>query len=62
MHQVIITIGKDGKVRTEVNGVKGAACKNVTAKLRKLGQVERDDNTPEYYEEAEVEQTVGTGW
>jgi len=61
MHQVIITISTDGKMAVEVNGVKGESCRDLTAKLRGIGKVEGDDNTPEYYEEAETTEVVGVG-
>ncbi|MBN2006467.1 MAG: DUF2997 domain-containing protein [Anaerolineae bacterium] len=59
--QVIITINKEGQTAIEVNGVKGAPCRDLTAKLRALGKVENDDNTPEYYEEASVTDVAGVG-
>jgi len=39
MQEVIITINPEGKVKVAVNGVKGKACRDLTAVLEKaLGQ------------------------
>jgi hypothetical protein len=45
-----ITIGKDAKVKVEVTGLKGQACKEATAKLQALGHTVSDEPTPELYE------------
>jgi len=52
MKQINVKISPDGsKVETEVNGVKGTACEEITAQLTKaLGVVAESKRTSEYYE------------
>lgn len=62
MEQVIITINKSGQMTVEVNGVQGSACRDLTVRFRELGDVVSDEDTPEFYEEVQVEDwtTVGS--
>lgn len=52
MKTIDIKISPDGsKVETEVNGVKGASCEELTEQLHKaLGSVTDNKKTSEYYE------------
>lgn len=66
---ITVTIPKDpskGKVTIEVNGVKGISCKDLTAALIKAtGDVERQDETCEFYEaknEVQQQQPLGGGF
>ncbi len=54
MQEVEVFIDKNGKVRIEVRGVKGAACLDLTAGLEAAlgGQVENRELTPEAQEGA----------
>lgn len=51
MKEITITIAKDGSTaKTEVAGVKGPSCEDLTkALVGALGQVEESGKTPEYY-------------
>jgi len=56
MSEIVIRVGKDGKLNLNVNGVKGSSCKDLTKGLEKaLGVTETSKNTNDYYEQ---EQTV----
>lgn len=61
MKTIKVTISKDGSsVNTEVEGVKGEACTDVTKKmLEALGTVEETGKTNEYYESDEVHNILG---
>lgn len=50
---VIVKISPDGsKASTEVQGVKGASCEDVTeALVDALGTVDKSGKTPEYFQE-----------
>ncbi len=49
--QIEVIIGRDGKVRVEVNGVKGAACLSLTQGIEQAlgGQVETRKQKAEIY-------------
>lgn len=51
--EIIVTISPDGSsATTEVKGVKGKSCKDITKQLLEaLGVVEQDKKTPEYFME-----------
>ena len=55
MQEITVVIDKDGQVRVEVRGVKGASCLDVTRGLEEAlgGQVEDRQMTPEAQEVAE---------
>lgn len=56
MEKITVTIKPNGNTLVAVNGVKGAACKNLTADLEKaLGKVESDTATEEMNEQANPE-------
>jgi len=63
MAEIKIRIGKDGKFKLAVNGMKGSICKDLTKGLEKaLGQVVESKATSEMYEQQatlENEQTQG---
>lgn len=48
--EIEITIHPDGKVEYTIKGVKGSACQDISALLEKLGQVEQEERTGEFYE------------
>lgn len=51
MKEAIITIAPDGSsATTEISGVKGAKCEDITKAFNNvLGQVTEDKKLPEYY-------------
>lgn len=50
--KVEITVGKDGSVRVEAFGFKGASCEEATAFLDNLfGKASKIDHKDSYYEE-----------
>lgn len=49
--EIEITILPDGRVEYTIKGVKGSACEEISALLERLGKVERDERTGEYYED-----------
>ena len=49
--EIEITILPDGRIEYTINGVKGSACEEISALLEKLGKVEGDERTGEYYED-----------
>lgn len=49
-----VEIDEQGNVKATVEGVAGPACAEVSAFLDRLGPVEVDENTPDFYQ-----QTVG---
>ncbi|MEK6833175.1 MAG: DUF2997 domain-containing protein, partial [Nanoarchaeota archaeon] len=52
MEEIKITITNEGQVVIEVNGVKGAACKELTKNLEKvLGDVVESKKKTEFYEQ-----------
>jgi len=55
MKEIVIRVGKDGKINLDVLGVKGGACKDITKALeRALGIVEKTETTSEYYEQPQT--------
>jgi hypothetical protein len=55
MEEIVIRVGKDGKINLAVAGIKGGACKNVTAALEKaLGIAEKTETTDEYYQQPQT--------
>ncbi|MCB0115147.1 MAG: DUF2997 domain-containing protein [Caldilineaceae bacterium] len=48
--EIEVTIHPDGKVEYTIKGVKGSACEDISALLEKLGQVEEEERTGEFYE------------
>jgi len=49
--EIEIAVLPDGRVEYAIKGVKGSACEDVSALLERLGQVEREEHTAEYYEQ-----------
>jgi hypothetical protein len=49
--RVVIRIGKDGSVKSEVMGAKGPECEGMTAFLDKLLGKKTTQHKPSYYEE-----------
>ena len=53
------TIRQDGTVTEEVMGVVGNECENLTKRIEeRLGVVEKVEHKPEYYQVAELEETI----
>ncbi len=48
--EIEIQIGSDGRVQYTIKGVKGDACESISELLERLGQVEREERTSEYYD------------
>ena len=48
--EIEITIHPNGQVEYTIKGVKGSACEDISALLEKLGQVEQEERTGEFYE------------
>lgn len=60
--EIEIAVLPDGRIEYTIKGVKGSACEEISALLEKLGQVERDERTGEYYEDGNrVDVTVANG-
>ncbi len=55
--EIEIRILPDGRVEYTIKGVKGSACESISALLEKLGQVELEERTGEYYEK-ETDTTI----
>jgi len=54
-----IRIKRDGKIKVSVEGIPGENCVDADAFIRKLGTVEKDEKTDEFYqEEIEVEEQI----
>jgi predicted transcriptional regulator len=49
--EIEIQIGSDGRVQYTIKGVKGNACESISELLERLGQVEREEKTSEYYDQ-----------
>jgi hypothetical protein len=57
--EIEIIIRPDGRVEYTIKGVKGSACESISALLEKLGKVEQQIHTGEYYEqEADAHITI----
>jgi len=50
MQRITVTISRTGEISYEVNGVKGASCKDLTKAIDNLGTVKESKKTGEYYE------------
>ncbi len=63
LQEVRIAIDKSGKVRVDVNGVKGMKCLDVTRALEEAlgGEVERE-MTPEAYEQEQELELENRDW
>ena len=48
--EIEVTIQPDGRVQYTIHGVQGSACDSISQLLEKLGQVEREQRTSEYYD------------
>ncbi len=48
--EIQIQILPDGRIEYTVRGVKGSACAGISELLERLGQVEAEERTGEYYE------------
>lgn len=56
MEKIIIRIKPDATTTIEVNGVKGASCKDLTKGLEEaLGAVQSEEKTGEFYDEPEAD-------
>jgi 3-hydroxyacyl-CoA dehydrogenase len=62
MEEIVVKIGKDGSVVIDTNGFTGNACKEATRKLEEaLGIVEEEHLKPEYYLQAEQDNSLFLG-
>ena len=62
MEEIVIRIGKDGKINLNVAGIKGGACKNLTKAMETaFGMVEKTETTGEFYEEQSAENQQSQG-
>ena len=52
--QVVILLGKDGKIQVEANGFKGGTCEEATAFLDDLFGVEKRKHKESYYENGDT--------
>ncbi len=52
-HEIEISISPDGQVEYTIKGIKGSRCADIAELLKLLGQVEHEENTREYYEQAQ---------
>lgn len=63
MEEIVIKIGKNGKINMSVMGIKGEGCKSLTAAFEKaLGMVTETKNTSEAYEQKNTisdQQSIG---
>jgi len=50
-HQLILTIKPDGSMTSEVKGVSGPKCTDITKFLDQLGNVVEDKHTEDYYKQ-----------
>lgn len=60
-HTIKVTITPDGKVTSEVNGIKGTTCEGAADFLNQLGAVVEDRPTGEFYE-IDLNTELQTGW
>lgn len=58
-HTIEIVIDEDGKLSTEVRGIEGQECTDITKWLDDLGTVEVDKKTPDYYKSTKQKVKVG---
>jgi hypothetical protein len=49
--EIEISVLPDGRLEYTIKGVKGSACASISALLERLGRVEREERTGEYYED-----------
>lgn len=61
-HTIKVTITPEGKVVTEVQGVKGPACEDLTRFLDALGPMVEDRPTAAYYEPDLDAQVLTQDW
>lgn len=62
MHTITLTIDNKGGIKIAVDGLKGAACKDVTKTLENaLGTVKEDAKTTEFYQQQQVGQQQKQG-
>lgn len=47
--EIEIQIGPDGRIQYTIKGVKGSACESISELLERLGSVEQEEKTSEYY-------------
>lgn len=62
-HQVTILITKDGKLSTDVEGVKGQACLDITKSLEEAmgGDVTSRKKKPEFFDKETNKESIKTG-
>lgn len=60
-HTIVFTIGKDGKITSQVQGVAGPACKQIETLLAMLGKIEEATPTDDFFKDADQGITLTTG-
>mgnify|MGYP001601079392 FL=1 len=50
----------DGSLKLETKGFKGIGCKDASKFLEKLGDIQSDDRTGEYYEDTSTKEKIKT--
>jgi hypothetical protein len=49
--EIEIEIHRDGRVEYRIKGVQGPGCESISALLERLGRVEHEERTSEYYDQ-----------
>ena len=52
-HTIIIEISPEGEINSEVQGVAGPDCGKLSKWLDELGNVTRDEHSPDFYKRTE---------
>jgi len=56
LERITVEITKEGTVTVSTSGFKGNACRDVTRAMEEaLGRIKSDENTPEFYEESDIQ-------
>lgn len=60
-HEIEVTITPEGKIVSEVRGVKGPSCTPLVEWLKELGHVTEDRKTPDYHKPNQIVSTTRRG-
>lgn len=58
-HQIILVIKPDGTMTSQVTGVSGPSCADLTKWIKQMGTVEDEKNTTDYYKSDQQGVTTG---